>query len=240
MERYRPPVRFSTGTDTGTHTSLNRCQSRIEHINHEICVCLSDAQRRFDSKSVRIETAFTEKQSQIPCYFMHTGALIFCRFFCGAVSDQLNAEHQAFATNFANNIVLLRQFAEPLDKVISDTCRVLLQLFAIDHLKHRPTLCAHDRISAERIEMNSFGETLRNLRRRDYSAEGSAVSDPFCHGYDVWYHTLTFKSPIRLAGTAKTSLDFVSYANASRLSHMLIHMPEITIREYNGSANSLN
>ena len=41
----------------------NRCKSCIEHVNHEICVCLGDAQRRFDSKSVRIKTAFTEEQA---------------------------------------------------------------------------------------------------------------------------------------------------------------------------------
>jgi hypothetical protein len=107
-------------------------------------------------------------------------------------------------------------------------------------LKHSPTLCAHDWISAERIEMDSFGETLRNLRRGHHSAERNTVSDPFCHGYDVWYHALTFESPIRLAGTAKTSLDFVSYADASRFSHVSIDMPKIGIWEYNGSANSLN
>ena len=171
---------------------------------------------------------------------MYTRALLFCGFFGCPVSDQLNTEHQTFAPNFTYQIVLLRKFAEPVDEVISDIERVLLQLFPIDHFEYGPALCAYDRISAERIEMDSFSQTLCDLGSGYHCAKGSAVSDPFSQGYDVWYYTLTFESPIGLAGTAKTSLDFVRYADATCFTHMLVYMPKITIREHNGSANPLN
>src|SRR5580700_5455754 len=171
---------------------------------------------------------------------MYSGTLLFGGFLGRAVLHQLNAEHQPFAANLADQIVLLRQFIEPTDQMISYLQSILLQVFAIDYLEHRSPLCTDHWISAEGIKMDSFGETLRDRRRGDYCRQRNPVSDPFRHGHDVGYHPLTFKSPVGFAGAAKTSLDFVRDADTAGASHMFIHMLEIVVREQNRPANSLN
>src|ERR1700722_17377800 len=68
---------------------------------------------------------------------MYPGTLLFGGFLGRAVLHQLNAEHQPFAANLADQIVLLRQFIEPTDQMISYLQSILLQVFAFDYLEHR-------------------------------------------------------------------------------------------------------
>src|SRR5580704_562806 len=171
---------------------------------------------------------------------MYPSTFFFCRFLSCPVLHQLNPKHQPFSANVADQIVLPGEFMKSTDQMISNVESVLLQLFPVDHLQHRATLGTNDWIASEGIKMDSFSQTLRNRRCRYYRGERNPVSDPFRHGYDVRYHTLTFKSPIGLTGTTKPSLDFVRDADTSGCSHMFIDMLEIVIWKQNGPANSLN
>src|ERR1700746_3821971 len=126
------------------------------------------------------------------------------------------------------------------DEIIAYFEGVLLQFLTIDDLQHRTTLRTNDRVSSERIKMDAFGKALCNCRRGYHRSQRGTVSDPFRHGYDVRDHTLAFKSPIGLAGTAETGLHFVSDADTASGSHMLIDMLEIAIREHHGPTDSLN
>ena len=57
-----PPGGRSVVVDRTLLTSNSRERS-IQNLNHEICIRLGDAQRRFDSKRVPIKTTFTNEES---------------------------------------------------------------------------------------------------------------------------------------------------------------------------------
>src|ERR1700730_10234677 len=171
---------------------------------------------------------------------MDTRAFVFRGLFCCSVFDKLDAEHQAFAANLTDQIMLFCELLESADEMTPDIERVLLQFFPIDCLKHGATLCAHHRISAERIEVNAFGETLGDLRCSHNSGKRCAVSDPFRHGNNVRDDALAFEAPVCFACSAKAGLHFIRDTDPTCGSHMFINMLEITFREDNSSSDSLN
>src|SRR6516225_4362290 len=136
--------------------------------------------------------------------------------------------------------MLIGKFAEPMNEVVPYAESVLLQLFPIDDLQYGSSLCAHNRIATECIEMDSFGQTLCDLGCGYHGGERCTVSDSLSHGNDIWYHALSFESPVRLTGPAKTGLNFVRDTDASSFSHILINMPEVAIWKDDRAANTLN
>ena len=95
-----------------------------------------------------------KKQAQIATGFQDLRAFRLGRLFGRAVFHQLDAEHQTFAANVANDVVFFLQPNESGGNVVAHLERISLQLFALDHFENGLSLRADDRIAAEGVEMN--------------------------------------------------------------------------------------
>ena len=111
------------------------------------------------------QTAFAQKEAKFPALLQNLGAFFLSRLFRLPVLDQLDAEHQAFATNISDQVMLFLEAIEAGQNVIADPQGVCLEFFAVDDFEHGVALGANHRVSAEGIKMGALGEGRGNFRR---------------------------------------------------------------------------
>src|SRR6267154_5148235 len=119
--------------------------------------------------------------------------------------------------------MLLLQIGETSKPVITDFFRVLLETFVANHVEHRESNRAGNRIASERAEkFHSVRESLSDFGSRHDCGKRERISNRFAEDNDVRHNCLRLESPEMRTQSPESHLYFVRNANSSRGANQTI------------------
>ena len=124
------------------------------------------------------------------------------------------------------------QFQDPRLEVIADRQRILLQVFAFNHVENGEPHHARHRTAAGRGEEVALGAVgVGDLPGGDDRSQWLSITHRLRHTDDVGYHVLLLKRPEPSTGPAVTHLDLIGDRQSTCCTHGRVHRAKVSIRE---------
>src|SRR5256885_16534299 len=119
--------------------------------------------------------------------------------------------------------MLLLQIGESSKPVVTDFFRVLLETFVANHVEHRESNRAGNRVASERAEkFHSVCESLGDFRSRHDCGKRERIADWFSKDNDVRRDSLRLESPEMRTQSPEPHLHSAGNANSAGSPHMPI------------------
>ena len=120
---------------------------------------------------------------------------VFGRFFRGAIFHQLDPEHEAFAADVADDVVLFLQALQAGEQVVADVERSSPAAFRVDDFEHRLALRQTTGLPPKVLKWIRCASAAAIFGVVTTAPSGRAVADAFRHGDDVGNDALRFEAP---------------------------------------------
>src|ERR1043165_4105366 len=147
----------------------------IQHAAYEVAIFLGHTHRRLDAQDVAEEAALADQDSEFAAFFEDDGALGAGGGFGGAVFDDFHAEHEAAASDIADDFVAFLEVAEAFEEVGADVLGSGLDVVFEDDVERGEALGHGDGVAAVGVEVEALGHGFGDAGFGGAAAAGGAV-----------------------------------------------------------------